>query len=121
MGWILYFAFMETGIKIHIMMNTDAVSQRTFRVMPYPSPLTVREKTMEEFVAVIARSLVDRPEAVQVNTVKGQQISVIELKVAKEDLGKIIGKKGRTAGAMRTLLNAMSAKSKSPSVLEIVE
>ena len=76
---------------------------------------------MEEFISLIAKSLVDRPEAVHVNTVRGSQISVLELSVAKEDLGKIIGKKGRTAGAMRTLLNALAAKSKKPFVLEIVE
>ena len=76
---------------------------------------------MEQFIANIARSLVDNPDAVEISTIRGQQVSVLELKVAKEDLGKIIGKKGRTAGAMRTLLSALSAKMKNPSVLEIVE
>lgn len=76
---------------------------------------------MEEFIASIARNLVDRPEAVRVSTIRGNQVSVLELSVAKEDLGKIIGKKGRTASAMRTLLSAMSAKTKTPFMLEIIE
>jgi predicted RNA-binding protein YlqC (UPF0109 family) len=76
---------------------------------------------MEHFIANIARNLVDNPEAVRVNMIKGQQVSVLELQVAKEDLGKIIGKKGRTATAMRTLLSALSAKNRNPYVLEILE
>ncbi len=76
---------------------------------------------MEHFIANIARNLVDNPEAVRVNMIKGQQVSVLELQVAKEDLGKIIGKKGRTASAMRTLLSALSAKNRNPYVLEILE
>jgi predicted RNA-binding protein YlqC (UPF0109 family) len=76
---------------------------------------------MEHFIANIARNLVDNPEAVRVNMIKGQQVSVLELQVAKEDLGKIIGKKGRTASAMRTLLSALSAKNRNPFVLEILE
>jgi uncharacterized protein len=76
---------------------------------------------MEKFIIDIAKSLVDKPEAVSVNTIRGSQVSVYELRVAKEDLGKVIGKKGRTASAMRTLLSALSAKLKNPSVLEIVE
>jgi uncharacterized protein len=79
------------------------------------------EATMEKFIIDIAKSLVDKPEAVSVNTIRGSQVSVYELRVAKEDLGKVIGKKGRTASAMRTLLSALSAKLKNPSVLEIVE
>jgi len=76
---------------------------------------------MEHFIANIARNLVDNPEAVKVSLIKGQQVSVLELQVAKEDLGKIIGKKGRTASAMRTLLSALSAKNRNPFVLEILE
>ncbi len=79
------------------------------------------EVNMEKFIADIAKSLVDKPEAVSVSTIRGSQVSVYELRVAKEDLGKVIGKKGRTASAMRTLLSALSAKMKNPSVLEIVE
>jgi hypothetical protein len=64
---------------------------------------------------------VDNPEKVSVSEVKGNQTSVLELKVAKEDLGKVIGKHGRTARAMRTILNAASAKEKKRTVLEIIE
>jgi len=69
----------------------------------------------------IARSLVDNPEQVSVSEVEGEQTSVLELKVAKEDLGKVIGKQGRTARAMRTILGAASTKTKKRAVLEILE
>jgi len=64
---------------------------------------------------------VDNPEQGEVAEVEGNQTSVLELKVAKEDLGKVIGKQGRTARAMRTILSAASAKIKKRTVLEIVE
>jgi predicted RNA-binding protein YlqC (UPF0109 family) len=70
---------------------------------------------------MIAQSLVDKPEEVSVNEVEGNQTTVIELKVAKEDLGKIIGKQGRTAQAIRTILSSVSAKNKKRMVLEIME
>lgn len=76
---------------------------------------------MKELVKYIARALVDNPDAVEVNELEGEQTSVIELKVAKEDLGKVIGKQGRTARAMRTILSAASTKLKKRSVLEIIE
>jgi predicted RNA-binding protein YlqC (UPF0109 family) len=76
---------------------------------------------MKDLVKYMAQALVDRPEAVEVSEVEGEQTSVIELKVAKDDLGKIIGKQGRTARAMRTILGAASAKIKKRSVLEIME
>ncbi len=76
---------------------------------------------MKELIEHIAKALVDYPEKVEVNEVEGQQTSVIELKVAKEDLGKIIGKQGRTARAMRTILSAASTKLKKRAVLEILE
>ena len=63
----------------------------------------------------------DHPEEVQVSEVEGEQTSVLELKVSKEDLGKVIGKQGRTARAMRTILSAASTKSKKRTVLEILE
>ncbi len=72
-------------------------------------------------IAYIARALVDKPEAVEVKEVEGEQTSVIELKVAKEDLGKVIGKQGRTARAMRTILSAASTKIRKRAVLEIIE
>jgi hypothetical protein len=76
---------------------------------------------MKELVKFIAQSLVDKPEEVQVKEIEGEQTSVIELKVAKEDLGKVIGKQGRTARAMRTILSAASTKIRKRAVLEIIE
>ena len=76
---------------------------------------------MKELISYIAKALVDHPEQVQVSEVEGNQTSVLELKVAKEDLGKVIGKQGRTARAMRTILSAASAKVKKRTVLEIIE
>ncbi len=76
---------------------------------------------MKDLIKYIARALVDKPEQVSVSEVEGNQTSVLELKVAKEDLGKVIGKQGRTARAMRTILSASSAKLKKRTVLEIIE
>jgi predicted RNA-binding protein YlqC (UPF0109 family) len=76
---------------------------------------------MKELIKYIAQALVDYPEQVEVSEVQGEQTSVIELKVAKDDLGKIIGKQGRTARSIRTILSAASAKIKKRSVLEIIE
>ncbi len=76
---------------------------------------------MKDLIKYIAESLVDDPEQVSVKEVEGNQTSVLELKVAKEDLGKVIGKQGRTAQAMRTILSAASAKIKKRAVLEIIE
>jgi predicted RNA-binding protein YlqC (UPF0109 family) len=78
-------------------------------------------REMKELIKYIAQALVDFPEQVEVSEVEGEQTSVIELKVAKEDLGKIIGKQGRTARSIRTILSAASAKIKKRSVLEIIE
>ncbi|MDA8138469.1 MAG: KH domain-containing protein [Desulfobacteraceae bacterium] len=76
---------------------------------------------MKDLVKYIAQALVDYPEKVTVTEIEGNQTSVLELKVAKEDLGKVIGKQGRTAQAMRTLLSAASSKLKKRTVLEIIE
>ena len=76
---------------------------------------------MKELIGYIAKALVDNPEQVVVSEIEGSQTSVLELQVAKEDLGKVIGKQGRTARAMRTILSAASAKLKKRSVLEILE
>lgn len=76
---------------------------------------------MKDLIKYIAQALVDFPDQVAVTEVVGNQTSVLELKVAKEDLGKIIGKQGRTARAMRTILSAASAKIKKRTVLEIIE
>jgi uncharacterized protein len=76
---------------------------------------------MKELIESIAKALVDNPEQVCVNVLEGSQATVLELTVAKVDLGKIIGKQGRTAKAIRTILGASSAKVKKRAVLEIVE
>jgi hypothetical protein len=76
---------------------------------------------MKDLINVIARALVDNPGQVSVTEIRGKQISVLELKVAKADIGKVIGKQGRTARAMRTILSTASAKTKKRSVLEIIE
>lgn len=83
--------------------------------------MTERSHAMKELIVFIARSLVDHPEAVEVREVEGEQTCVLELKVAKEDLGKVIGKQGRTARAMRTILSAASIKVRMRAVLEILE
>jgi len=72
-------------------------------------------------VEYIAKSLVDNPEQVEVRESEGEQGAVLELSVSREDLGKIIGKQGRTARAIRTLLGAVSAKTKKRVLLEIIE
>ena len=76
---------------------------------------------LQELISYVSKSLVDLPDAVEVNEIVGEQTTVIELKVDKTDLGKVIGKQGRTARALRTILNAASTKLKKRSVLEIIE
>ncbi|TNE47741.1 MAG: KH domain-containing protein [Deltaproteobacteria bacterium] len=76
---------------------------------------------LKDLVQLIAEALVDQPEQVQVTEIEGEQTSVIELKVAKDDLGKVIGKQGRTARAIRTILSAASTKLRKRCVLEIIE
>ena len=89
------------------MSKTGKIEQETFLM-----------KTLIEY---IAKSLVDKPEEVEVKELEGEQTSVLELKVAKEDLGKGIGRQGRTARAMRTILGAASIRAKKRTVLEILE
>ncbi|MGB9500304.1 MAG: KH domain-containing protein [Dissulfuribacterales bacterium] len=76
---------------------------------------------MKELVKYIVQSLVDNPEQVTVEEIEGSQTSILELKVVKEDMGKVIGKKGRTAHAIRAILSAASGKAKKRTVLEIIE
>jgi predicted RNA-binding protein YlqC (UPF0109 family) len=76
---------------------------------------------VRELVEHMARALVDDSNAVQVREVEGERVTIIELRVAPGDLGKVIGKQGRTARAMRTILNANATKLKKRAVLEIVE
>ena len=77
--------------------------------------------SIKELIHYIAQAIVDNPEQVLVFEIEGKQTTVLELKVAKEDLGKVIGKQGRNAQAIRTILSAVSAKMKKRVVLEIVE
>ena len=76
---------------------------------------------MKDLVEQIAKALVDQPDKVQVREVQGEQTTVLELRVATEDLGKVIGKQGRTARAIRTLLAASGMKLRKRFVLEILE
>jgi predicted RNA-binding protein YlqC (UPF0109 family) len=76
---------------------------------------------MKEIIELIARALVDEPDGVSVTEIGGLHTSILELKVAKTDIGKVIGKQGRTAGALRTILSAVSAKNKKRAVLEIID
>lgn len=75
----------------------------------------------KDLIEYIAKALVDHPEQVKVSEIEGERTSVLELSVAKEDLGKVIGKQGRTARAIRIILGATSAKLKKHFVLEIIE
>ena len=76
---------------------------------------------MKKLIEYIAKALVDCPDQVQVSEVVGDQTSVLELKVAKEDLGRVIGKQGRNARAMRMILSAVCAKLNKRAVLDIIE
>jgi len=76
---------------------------------------------VKELIEIIAKSLVEYPNQVEVKEIAGKHTSVLELRTAKEDLGKVIGRGGRNAHAMRTLLNAVSTKHRKRSVLEIIE
>jgi len=78
-------------------------------------------REMKELIEYIAKSLVDNPDVVKVTKVDGERTSVVELCVAKEDLGKVIGKQGKTARAMRTILSAASTKQRKRTILEIIE
>ncbi|MEC7641676.1 MAG: KH domain-containing protein [Nitrospinota bacterium] len=76
---------------------------------------------MRELILAIAKALVDKPDDVELQELEGEKTTVLELRVAKEDLGKVIGKQGKTARAMRTILNATATKLKKRAVLEIIE
>ena len=76
---------------------------------------------MQNLLNKIVQALVDNPEQIKITTVKGKQVIILELKVAKEDIGKVIGKQGRTAHAVRTILGAASAKIKKRTTLEIID
>jgi len=76
---------------------------------------------VKNLVMTMVKALVDKPEEVDLKEVEGEKTTVLELRVAKEDLGKVIGKQGKTAKAMRTILNATATKLKKRAVLEIIE
>jgi len=76
---------------------------------------------IKELVEVMSRALVDDPAQIQVNEIVGQQITVLEIRAAKSDLGKIIGKQGQNAHAMRTIVNAPATNLRKRAVLEILE
>jgi uncharacterized protein len=76
---------------------------------------------MDQLISFIAQQLVDQPEDVIVSKIEGSHTTVLELQVAKGDIGKVIGREGRTAQAMRTILSAVSTKARKRAVLEIVE
>ena len=76
---------------------------------------------MKELIEQIAKAIVEKPEEVQVRGIEGENAVVIELRVAKDDIGKVIGKKGKTITAMRTILNATRDQKRKRQVLEVVE
>jgi predicted RNA-binding protein YlqC (UPF0109 family) len=76
---------------------------------------------MKEFLIEIVQAVVDNPEEIEITEIKGTQTTVLELRVAEEDMGKVIGKQGRMANAIRTILNAASGKTGKRHMLEIVE
>jgi hypothetical protein len=76
---------------------------------------------MKDLIEYIAKNLVEKPDAVAVNEVAGEKTTIIELTVDREDIGRIIGKKGRTARALRTILNAAAMKQAKRATLEILE
>jgi uncharacterized protein len=75
---------------------------------------------LKELIETIVRALVDNPEQVKVSEIEGEMTSIIELRVAKPDIGKVIGKKGRNVDAMRTILGAASMKIRKRVILEII-
>jgi len=76
---------------------------------------------MKDLIIEIVKALVDQPEEVSVNEIGGSHTTLLEVRVAKTDMGKIIGKRGRTAQAIRTILSAVAGKSRKRYLLEIVE
>lgn len=90
------------------------------------SPIRVKSRfwgnpMLKDLIEYLAKSLVDHPDQVSVNEVEGNTVTILELSVVPEDLGKVIGKQGRTAKAMRSLLLAAGVKARKKAILEIVE
>ncbi len=76
---------------------------------------------MKDLIEFVVKALVDDPSEVKITEINGDKITLFELRVSKDDIGKVIGKKGRTAGAIRTILNAVSTKQGKRAELEIIE
>ncbi len=76
---------------------------------------------MKDLIEFVVKALVDDPSEVKITEINGDKITLFELRVSKEDIGKVIGKKGKTAGAIRTILNAVSTKQGKRAELEIIE
>jgi predicted RNA-binding protein YlqC (UPF0109 family) len=91
------------------------------RAGTFPHRRILGDAEMKDLIEGIAKALVDEPEKVDISEVVGENTIAIELRVAREDLGKVIGRKGRTAVAMRILLNAAGTKAGKRYVLEILE
>ncbi len=94
------------------------------RDYPYLSSfasLAMEVTAVRDLIEIMAKALVEYPDQVKVSEIAGEHASVIELRTAKEDIGKVIGKRGRNAQAMRTILNAASAKLRKRAVLEIID
>ncbi|MDQ0460942.1 putative RNA-binding protein YlqC (UPF0109 family) [Clostridium sardiniense] len=85
-----------------------------------PSTYTICRTLMKELVEIIAKSLVDKPDEVKVNEIAGEQSIILELRVAPEDMGKVIGKQGRIAKAIRTVVKAAAIKEEKRVVVEII-
>jgi len=83
--------------------------------------MTAEVESMGALIEFIAKSLVDKPDRVEINEIVGTQTNVLELKVAKEDVGKVIGRNGRTADAIRTILNCGAAKINKRYILHIID
>jgi predicted RNA-binding protein YlqC (UPF0109 family) len=81
----------------------------------------IPDVTMKELVEFISKALVDEVGKIEINEIAGNQTNIIELKVAKEDIGKVIGRQGRTADAMRTILNCAAAKLNKRYILQIID
>jgi hypothetical protein len=99
----------------------DAVVCTVERELSPSSPGSHAEEPMKQLIMLIVQALVDKPDEVQIKEVIGDHAHVLELKVAKEDLGKVIGKGGAHASAIRTLMAATSGKEKKRYILEIIE
>ena len=94
---------------------------RDYSYLSWLASLATEDTAVRELIEIMTKALVEYPDQVKVSEIAGEHASVIELKTAKEDIGKVIGKRGRNAQAMRTILNAASAKLRKRVVLEIID